>query len=306
MDRFLSMQVFAATVDRGSLTAAARAFRITPSMVGKHIRSLEERLGARLLTRTTRRQSLTEIGRRYYERCRRILEDVRDAEAGAEAMRSAPRGELRITAAISFGALRLAPALADYLSAYPEVDVELDLTDEVVDVVKEGFDAAVRIGSLADSALVARRLESYRMIICAAPSYLKRAGVPQTPADLARHTCLAFTLWRNYGGWSLGRTEQPPASLPACRLRSNNALALRAAALQGVGLILQPEVVLADDVAAGRLVQVLPKFVPPARPMSLLYPRDRRPTLKLTTFVDFMLRRFGFGTKATRADRPTR
>lgn len=297
MDRFLGMEVFVATVDRGSFTAAARAFRITPAMVGKHIRALEERLGLRLLTRTTRRQSLTEIGRSYYERCRRILEDVRDAEAGAEAMRVAPKGELRITAPISFGALRLAPALSDYLAAYPEISVDLDLTDEVVDVVKEGFDAAIRVGSLADSALIVRRLEPYRMMICAAPIYLARAGVPETPADLAHHTCLAFTLWRNYGGWSLGRTERPPVKPPVCRLRSNNALALRAAALQGVGLILQPEVVLADDVAAGRLVQVLPKFLPPPRPMSLLYPRDRRPTSKITTFIDFVLRRFGEGSR---------
>jgi DNA-binding transcriptional LysR family regulator len=297
VDRFLGMEVFVATVDRGSFTAAARTFRITPAMVGKHIRTLEERLGVRLLTRTTRRQSLTEIGRSYYERCRRILEDVRDAEAGAQALRVAPKGELRITAPISFGALRLAPALSDYLAAYPEVSIELDLTDQVVDIVKDGFDAAIRVGSLADSALVARRLKPYRMMICAAPSYLERTGVPETPADLARHTCLAFTLWRNYGGWSLGRTERPPMKLPACRLRSNNALALRAAALQGVGLILQPEVVLADDVAAGRLVQVLPKYVPPSRPMSLLYPRDRRPTSKITTFIDFVLRQFGEGSR---------
>jgi DNA-binding transcriptional LysR family regulator len=296
MDRFVSMEVFVTTVDRGNFTAAARAFRITPAMVGKHIRGLEERLGARLITRTTRRQSLTEIGRSYYERCRRILEDVRNAEADAEAMQLAPRGELRISAPISFGALRLGPAIADYLAAYPEVGVELDLTDAVIDVVKEGFDAAIRIGALADSALIARRLEPYRMMICAAPSYLERAGVPQTPADLVRHTCLAFTLWRNYGGWSLGRVERPPLKLPPCRLRSNNALALRAAALQGVGLILQPEAVLADDVADGRLVQVLPRFAPPPRPMSLIYPRDRRPTSKMTTFIDFVLRRFGAGS----------
>jgi DNA-binding transcriptional LysR family regulator len=293
MDRLLSMEVFVATVDRGSFTAAARAFRITPAMVGKHIRGLEERLGARLLTRTTRHQSMTEIGRSYCERCRQILGAVRDAEAGAEAMRVAPKGELRITAPISFGALRLAPALADYLAAYPEVGVELDLTDQVVDVVKEGFDAAIRVGPLADSALVIRRLQPYRMMICAAPSYLKRARVPETPADLAGHTCLAFTLWRNYGGWSLGQTGRLPVKPPACRLRSNNALALRAAALQGVGLILQPEVVLAEDVAAGRLVQVLSKYAPPPRPMSLLYPRDRRPTSKITTFINFVLRRFG-------------
>jgi DNA-binding transcriptional LysR family regulator len=302
MDRLVSMEVFVATVTRGSFTAAARAFRITPSMVGKHIRNLEERLGVRLLTRTTRRQSLTEAGRRYFERCVRILEEVRNAEAGAEALRAAPKGQLRITAPISFGALRLAPALANYLASYPEVSVELDLDDAVVDLVKEGYDAAIRVGKLADSALVARRLEPFRMIICAAPSYLARVGAPETPPDLIRHACLGFTLWRKYGGWTLVRTGLTPENSAACRFRSNNALALRMAALEGVGLVLQPETVLAEDVAAGRLVEVLSEYVPPPRPMSLIYPRDRQPTPKVTTFIEFVLRRFG--TKRTRQSKP--
>jgi len=287
------MEIFVATVDRGSFTATARAFHLTPSMVGKHIRSLEDRLGVRLLTRTTRRQSLTESGRSYYERCVRILREVRDAEASAESLRTAPKGELRITAPISFGALRLAPLLAKYLAAYPEVSVELDLNDAVVDVVQEGFDAAIRIGKLVDSTFVARRLDPYPMMICAAPSYLQRAGVPQTPVDLLGHTCVDFTLWRSYRGWSLVRTNLAPDGAPTCRFRSNNALALRSAALQGVGLILQPRVVLEDDVAAGRLVEVLSRFAPPARPINLLYPRDHRPTPKLTTFIDFILRHLG-------------
>src|SRR5689334_24311846 len=189
------MEIFVAAVERGSFAAASRAFQITPPMVGKHIRALEERLGARLLTRTTRRQKLTEIGRQYYERCKQILQDIHSAERAAENMRSEPRGELRICSPVSFGSMRLAPALADYLSKYPQVNVELQLTDEIVDLVEGQYDAAIRIGPLADSSLVARPLEPYRMLICAAPSYLSRAGVPQTPADLQRHACLGYTYW---------------------------------------------------------------------------------------------------------------
>src|SRR5579872_3837440 len=293
MDRLRSMEIFVGAVDRGSFTATARAFHITPPMVGKHIRSLEERLGVQLLTRTTRRQSLTEPGRRYYERCVRVLEDIRSAEASAEAMRIAPKGELRITAPVSFGALRLAPALADYLATYPEVSVELDVNDTVVDLVKEGFDAAIRLGKLADSALVARRLQPYGTIICAAPAYLARAGVPQSPGDLTRHSCLGFTLWRKNGGWNLGRPDTPAVSIPTCRLRSNSGQALREAALQGAGIVMLAEAILANDIATGRLIPVLSKFVPPPRPMSLLYSRDRHPTPKMTTFIDFIVQRFG-------------
>jgi DNA-binding transcriptional LysR family regulator len=293
MDRLQSMEIFVAAVDRGSFTAAARVFRLTPPMVGKHIRFLEQRLGARLLTRTTRRQALTEIGRQYYGRCKRILEEVRSAEAGAEAMRAAPRGELRISAGVSFGSLRLSPALADYLATYPEVTVQLNLSDQFVDLIEEGYDAAIRIGELADSSLIARPLQPYRMMICASPAYLKRMGTPRTPADLVRHACLGFSNWSRGGGWRLGRENVTESDLPTCRFQSNNGQALRTAAMNGLGIVMQSEVILAEDVAAGRLVEVLPDFLPPPRPMHLIYPRDRQATPKLTTFVEFVLERFG-------------
>src|SRR5690348_307261 len=149
------MEIFVAAVERGSFAAASRAFQITPPMVGKHIRHLEERLGARLLTRTTRRQSLTEIGRQYLERCRAILADIAAAESGAEAMRSTPRGTLRVSAPVSFGSLRLAPAMTEYLARYPDVSLDLNLSDHVVDLVEDGFDAAIRIADEIDPGLVA-------------------------------------------------------------------------------------------------------------------------------------------------------
>lgn len=293
MDRLLSMEVFVTVVETGSFTAAAEVFRISPPMVGKHIRDLEARLGVCLLSRTTRRQSLTEIGQQYYERCKYILGEIKAAETGAEVMRATPRGNLRVNAPVSFGSLRLAPALAHYLRAYPEISLELTLNDRLVDIVEEGYDAAVRIGELADSSLIARRLAPYRMMICAAPAYIKRAGVPVSPTDLVSHQCLGFTHWRKQGGWRLGRSDVGDSAYPKSRFQSNNGQALRMAALAGSGIVMQPEVLLAEDVMAGRFVEILKDFWPKPRPMHLVYPRDRQAVPKLTTFVDFMITRFG-------------
>lgn len=297
MDKLRSMEVFVAAVDSGSFTAAAEMFGMSPVMVGKHIRQLEERLGARLLARTTRRQSLTEIGRQYAERCRQILADIKTAESGAEAMRSTPRGTLRISAPVSFGNQRLAPAMTDYLAAYPDVSLDLDLNDRMVDLVEEGYDAAIRIGDLQDSTLVARPLMDYRMMLCASPDYLKRAGTPQTPHDLAAHQCLDFTPLNRRVRWNLNGSE---SEFPASRFRSNNGQALRMAALRGYGIVLQSEVLLGEDVAAGLLVPLLEDFLPAPRPVSLVYPRDRLATPKMTTFIAFMLERFGSPDGKTR------
>lgn len=293
MDTLLSMQVFVAVVDQGSLTAAATSFSLSQPMVGKHIRHLEQRVGARLLVRTTRRQSLTEIGQLYYDQCRQILEQVRQAEAGTDALRLAPRGTLRINAPASFGSMMLAPALTDFLALYPEMQAVLTLNDRVIDLVDEGYDVAVRVGALADSGLVARALRPYGMLICASPAYLARSGVPESPADLPRHECLGFSHWSRSGGWLLDRDDQLVKSLPTSRLLSNNGQALRMAALQGFGVVMQPAVLLADDVAAGRLVPLLQAHLPAPMPMHLVYPRDRVPVPKLSRFVEFMLAHFG-------------
>jgi DNA-binding transcriptional LysR family regulator len=293
MDKLRSMEVFVAVVDAGSFTAAAERFDMSSVMVGKHVRHLEELLGARLLARTTRRQSLTEIGLHYAERCRAILAEIEAAESGAEAMRIAPRGMLKVTSATSFGTQCLAPALADYLALYPEISVDLQLNDRVVDIVEEGFDAAVRIGALDDSSLIARPLMPYRMLLCASPDYLKRAGVPRRPEDLHNHQCIDYAHWNRRVTWKLKTRDGAEMALPAGRFRSNNGQALRMAALRGYGIIMQAEILLGEDVAAGRLVPLLQDYLPPPRAIHLVYPRDRQPTPKLTTFVDFMLARFG-------------
>lgn len=252
MDKLRSMEMFVAVVDAGSFTAAAEAFQISPVMVGKHIKYLEERLGARLLARTTRRQSLTEIGQQYAEQCRQILASIHAAERGAEAMRAAPRGKLKITAPVSFGSECIAPLMADYLDAYPEVSLELNLNDRMVDLVEEGFDAAIRIGALEDSGMVARPLRPYAMVICAAPAYLARHGTPRTPDDLARHECVDFMQWSRHMRWRLSGKEARHDGVTAeSRFRSNNGQALRMAALHGFGIVMQAEILMAGDIAAG-------------------------------------------------------
>jgi DNA-binding transcriptional LysR family regulator len=298
VDTLLSMQVFVEVVEAGSLSAAAQRFGISAPMAGKHLQALEARLGARLIVRTTRRQSLTEIGREYYERCRRILADVNDADALAEAMSTAPRGLLRLSVPLTYGVQLVTPVVTGFLSAYPEVSVELDLSNRLVDLVEERFDAAVRIGSLAtlpDSSFVARPLKPYAMTACAAPSYLARAGTPRTPADLAGHECLGFVhggreaLWRLEGDAPGAQDDREQSA----RFRANNGQALKKAALAGFGLVLQPHALVAEELASGALVAVLGAFLPEPSPAHLIYPRDRRATPKLTTFVDFMVRRLG-------------
>lgn len=293
MDKFVSMEIFVAVVEAGSLTAAAERFNISSAMVGKHIRSLETRLATRLLTRTTRRQSLTEIGRHYYEQCRRILADVKQAESAAEAMAAAPRGVLKVTVPLTYGVEVFAPAMTDYLSAWSDVILELDLSNRVIDLVEEGFDASVRIGHLPDSSFVARPLKPYRMRACASPAYLARAGIPRTPADLTRHECLGFLHWGREGLWRLGGESADENQLRAGRFRANNGQALKVAALRGFGLVLQPEALLAREIASGELVSVLEDYLPEGAPVHLVYPRDRRATPKLTSFIDFVIERFG-------------
>ncbi|MFM0297549.1 transcriptional regulator, LysR family [Burkholderia sp. WP9] len=293
MDKFVSMEIFVAVVEAGSLTAAAERFDISSAMVGKHIRSLETRLATRLLTRTTRRQSLTEIGRQYYEQCRRILADVKDAESLAEAMAAAPRGVLKVTVPLTYGVEVFAPAMTEYLTAWPDITLELDLSNRVIDLVEEGFDASIRIGQLPDSSLVARPLKPYRMRACASPAYLARAGTPRTPEDLKEHECLGFLHWGREGLWRLGGESAEENHLRAGRFRANNGQALKVAALHGFGLVLQPEALLAREIASGELVSVLEDYLPEGAPVHLVYPRDRRATAKLTSFIDFVIERFG-------------
>ncbi|WP_267222126.1 LysR family transcriptional regulator [Dyella silvae] len=294
MDTLASMAMFVRVVESGSFAAAAEASGVSPTMAGKHVRAIEERLGARLLHRTTRRQQLTEVGRLYYERCKLVLADVELAERSALELQATPRGNLRITAPMSFGSRRLTPALTEYLQRYPDVRVELTLDNRVFDLVGEGYELAIRIGAIDDPQLVARQLQPYRMLLAASPAYLARHGTPQRPEELATHTCLGLTNWRRRDQWHLLGPNEERCDVPVQgRLAVDHGDALRIAALHDAGIVLQPEVLLADDLAAGRLLQVLPGWAPPSTPMHLLYAQDRRPTAKLRSMIEFLLKRFG-------------
>ncbi|MFP5391195.1 MAG: LysR family transcriptional regulator [Gammaproteobacteria bacterium] len=287
------MQVFARVVEKGSFSAAAEEFRISPTMAGKHVQFLEERLGTRLLNRTTRRQSLTEAGSVYYERCKIALAEVDAAEASAGALQQVPRGLLRVSAPVTFGANALVGAVGDYLERYPDVQIELALNDRVVNLVEDAFDLAFRIGELPDSSLVARQLAPYRMVACAAPAYLAARGTPVTPDDLAGHNCMGFMYSVAQKHWQFADRESFRQVRINGNFRVNSGQALRTAALHGMGIIVQAEVLVAADLAAGTLVRVLPGHELPSQRMHLVYPSGRNPTLKLKSFVEFMLARFG-------------
>src|ERR1700692_378951 len=297
MDKLRCMEAFVAVVETGNFSAAADKLDVSSVMVGKHIRQLEELLGARLLQRSTRRQSLTEAGAAFYESARTVLEQVRVAEHSIETMQATPRGLLRMSAPVTLGACAVAPLISGYLRQHTEVKVELVLSNTRVDLIEEGFDMAIRIGALADSELVARPLRPYRMIICAAPAYLERAGVPRTSADLANHQCLAHLVWNGRTTWQL--EDKPEYAWPAeTRFASNDGQALRAAAVNGAGLILQPEVLLADDLASGRLVPLLHSHVSAARAAHLVDLRDRPPRRKLMSLVEYLLERMSEPAKS--------
>jgi len=298
MDRLMSMEVFAQVAEQGSFSAAAAKLGLSATMVGKHIRFLEHRLAARLINRTTRRQSLTEAGAAYLDRCKQLLLDSEEADACVQQLRRTPRGLLRVSCPVTFGTERLVSSLAEYLRQYPDVSIELALSDRAVDLVENGFEAAFLIGKLEDSTLIARPLQPYRTVICASPEYLRRHGVPQSPAALSQHNCLGFMYWDRRDRWRMIGPDTEATVPVRGNLTVNNGQALRQAALAGLGIIMQPEALVADDLQAGRLRKVLPTFTPPPRPMHLVYLPDRQLTPKIRSFVDFMAERFGGAAKA--------
>src|SRR5215469_3064810 len=253
MDRMASMAAFAKVVGAGSFSAAAREMQVSQALVTKQIQELESWPGARLLNRTTRRLSLTEVGTAFHERAARILEAVEEAKDAAGALQTLPRGRLRINAPVSFGLLHLAPAVTDFLKRYPDVSVELLVNDRVVDLLEGEFDVGVRIGRLRDSSLIARRIGPIRLAVCAAPDYLARHGVPKMPEDLAKHDCLEYTYFETRGEWRLRNPKGDEIVVPVSgRYLANNADVLRTTALAGGGIILLPTFIVGEDLRAGR------------------------------------------------------
>ncbi len=286
MDTLRCMQAFVAVAEHGSFAAAAVQLQVSAVMVGKYIQQLEAHLGTALLQRNTRHQRLTEAGAAYLAGCRQVLEQVQQAEADVAGLQRQPQGLLRISAPTTWGSCVLAPLLSGLLRAQPLLNIELDLSNRRVDLIEDGFDAAIRVGPLPSQELVARPLPPYAMSLCASPAYLRRRGTPRTPADLAGHDCLSHLAWRGGHGWQLANGEQVDWD---ARLSSNDGYALREAAVAGAGLILQPTALLATDIAAGRLKPLLRDYVPAPRPMHLIYLPDRRPRPRLQCFIDFVM-----------------
>ena len=284
------MQVFAKVVALGSFSAAARALTLSQTMVTKHIAALEGELGVQLLRRTTHKVTATEAGARYAEACRRILDEIAEANALVAAERIEPTGTLRLSCPVSFGTRELAPVLPAYARAYPKVAIELGLNDRTVDLLEEGWDMAIRIGSLKDSSLKARRLAPCRMLVCAAPSYLDAYGTPATIADLSRHNCLGYTLSPTVSAdrWAFGRGGEHIVEISGM-LCANNGDALLAAAEQGLGLVYQPSFIMADAIRAGRLVPLhLDQPTVETSSVHAVYPATREPPAKVRTMIDHL------------------
>lgn len=287
MDRLESFAVFVKAAETGSFAAAAEALDLSPQLVGRHIQRLEDRMGVTLISRSTRRQSLTDFGRDFLERARQILAEVEAAESLAETLQVRPRGRLRINAPVSFGISALSPRLPDFLTAFPEVHVALSLTNRRVDPYEEGFDAVFRVGHLSDSSLKAIPLAPYRLTVAAAPAYLATHPPILQPEDLGQHECLSFTHTELRDTWTLQRGEESREVSVTGRLAVDHGEALRVAAVAGMGLLLQPDELLRPDIEAGRLVQVLPDWQVPTRPLHLVYVPGRIVPPRLRHFIDF-------------------
>ena len=293
MDRLTSMEIFARVAEAKSFSEAARRLKLSKSSVSKHVMALEDRLGARLLNRTTRRLSLTEVGTAYHEWCARIISDVEEAESSVTRLHTEPRGTLRINAPMSFGTLHLAPAIPDFLVRYPGVQVDLTLNDRFVDLVEEGFDVSIRIGQLADSSLIARRLTPIRTVACASPGYLRAHGRPSTPADLAGHNCLVYSYLTAGDVWIFSGPAGEVTVRVSGNFRVNNGDAMRAAALRGLGIVLIPSFIVGGDLRSGALEAVLIDYAGREAAAYAIYPHNRHMSAKLRVFVDFLARRFG-------------
>jgi DNA-binding transcriptional LysR family regulator len=294
LDRLTGLEVFAKVAAAGSLSAAGRAIGMSQTMVTKHIAALEARLGVKLFHRSTRRLSITEAGRNYLEASERILADIEAADAAVAADRVEPRGLLRLNVPVAFGARQIATLLSEFAQRHPLVTVELGLNDRLVDLAEEGWDLAIRIGSLDNSSLIARRIAPCRTVVCAAPSYLAARARPRTVSGLAKHNCLGYTLSSVTGvdRWAFGAKGDATISVSG-NLRANNGEALRTAAIAGQGLAYLPTFIVADDMRAGTLVALdLDQPTIEFGGIYAVFLPDRHPAAKVRAFIDFIANRF--------------
>ena len=289
MDRLRAMEVFVRIVESGSLAGAADSLGVSAPSVVRTLARLERSLRVRLLNRTTRRSSLTDEGREYYERCRRVLAEAEAADAALRSRRAEPRGRLRLTAPVTYGRMRVAPVVTAFLAKHPGVEVELLLLDRVVDLVEEGVDAAIRIAQLPESSLVAVQVGETRRVVCAAPAYVRRTGTPKAPGDLAGHRCIVFTGLAANNEWIFVGKPAQVSVRPT--LRTNQFDVAIAAVLEGLGCGQVLSYHVEALVAARKLTRVLGAFEPPAVPVQIVYPHTRFLSPNVRAFVDFAVPR---------------
>jgi len=283
------MLLFAEVIEAGGMSEAARRLGLSKSAVSRQLAELERRLGAQLLRRTTRRMSLTEVGELFYARCQRVAEEAEEAERSVGDMQAEPRGEIRLAAPMSFGHLHVAPRLPAFLERHPKVRVHVDLTDRVIDLVREKFDLAIRVsGSLPESTLVQRKLCSLRLVLCASPDYLRRHGTPRTPEDLREHNCLGYQ--SPPARWTFAR-GRPVAT--SGNLSIDNGDGLRRVALLGLGIVQLPTFLVGPDLQAGRLVPLLARQADRVGAAWALYPASRHPAPKVRALIDHLAAEFG-------------
>jgi len=293
MDRFASIKAFVAVVDGGSFVRAAERLETSTSTLSRQVAELEQHLGARLLNRTTRKLSLTEDGSAFYERAVDLLADLEEVESMTVLSAAQPRGTLRLTCSYALGVQRLAPAMASFVARYPDVRFDVSVSERIVDLVEEGLDLAIRVGMLGSEQLVARKLGTMRMLIGASPAYLKAHGTPQKPADLAKHTVLTYAYSPNPRVWPLtdrqGRRHEVRVNGP---LHSNSGDLSIAAAIAGMGVVLEPDYAIQPALDAGLLVRVLPGYDNKPYDIWAAYPSRRHLSAKVRLFVDHVERQF--------------
>jgi DNA-binding transcriptional LysR family regulator len=288
MDRLTSLTAFVRVVDSGGFSAAGRRLNMSTTMVSNHVQALEDRLGARLLHRTTRKVSLTEVGKAYYDRCTQILADLEQADDVAGALQSTPRGTLRIYTATHIVPF-LSPVVAGFLSSYPDVKVDLTMGERAIDLIDEGFDIAVRLTPPPDSSLIVRSLATWRHVLCCSHDYLEKHGRPQQLSELSGHNCVRHAMYPYEDEWQFTDRKGAPASVRVSgNLITNSGETLRMAALQGVGICLAAGFLVHDDLESGRLVRLVSEYRPVELSMNAVYPHRHHLSAKVRTFIDLL------------------
>ncbi len=292
MDRFQEMKVFAAVVEAGSFTGGAHVLDMSKAAVSRHVGDLEERLGLRLLHRTTRKLSPTVEGEIFYARCRELLDNLQEAEAEITSRSGEATGLLKVNVPVTFGLMHLAPLWPAFLARHPKPAIDITLSDRVADLVEEGYDVAVRIGQLSASSLIARKLASTRMVLCASPAYLARRGAPSHPDDLLHHDVISYSLFASGENWSFTGPDGGVSVKVAPRVRTNSGDTCRAAALQHQGIILQPSFIVGADLAQGTLVEIMPGYRSVELGIHAVYPSRKFVSPKVRLLIDFLVEAF--------------